>query len=120
MHIDNLCISIMGQDFSKLEIGPRSSRVEVIKDVNTEIDYKNTNNTSAAKKELYELFMDDKIVHISKLEEAEDKLEQEQKNHSYIRQEFNNYKLNQSKMLDNKGHKFKVEKKINTTNSSKQ
>jgi hypothetical protein len=60
---------MMGAGFSK-SIGPKSGYRP---DPNSqpEIDYKDPINAERAKRELYALFLDDKIVHSSSLEEAQ-------------------------------------------------
>jgi len=82
----------MGNDISKTQIGPKSQRIDSLKLSDAEIDYKQEKNAGIAKKELYDLFLDDKIVHVSKIEEALDKIEIMKNETDSLKQELENYK----------------------------
>jgi len=67
----------MGSSFGK-SIGPRSGyRPDA--STNKEIDYRDPLYAERAKRELYTLFLDGKIAHISNLEELQAKLDKMQK-----------------------------------------
>lgn len=64
----------MGSSISK-SLGPRSV-YRPDSNANTEIDYRDPVHKERAKRELYGLFLDGKIVHISNFEELQTKMEQ--------------------------------------------
>lgn len=79
----------MGSDISK-PIGPRSNHNDLLD--NEEIDYRDPINAQKAKNELYALFIDDKIVHISRLDEAENKIAEMEKKIKALEGEVEKYK----------------------------
>ncbi len=61
----------MGVSDSKISIGTKSTKIQ-----NTEenIDYKASVNMRKAKNELYYLFLNDKLIHVEKIEEIQEEL----------------------------------------------
>lgn len=74
----------MGSSFNK-SIGPRSG-YRPDSSTNVEIDYRNPAHAEKAKRELYTLFLDGKIVHISNLEELQSKINKLLQEQSRIKQ----------------------------------
>lgn len=81
----------MGNEQSKA-IGPRSLRSETLELSDEEIDYKDVKNASKAKKELYALFIDDKLTHVSKLEELTTQLDKIEEENKSLREQLDKYK----------------------------
>jgi hypothetical protein len=82
----------MGNTESKVEIGPKSSLERGLEMTNTEIDYKDPQNSKKAKKELYALFLDDKLVHVSRVEESTERISQLEESNKRLQEELDNYK----------------------------
>jgi chromatin segregation and condensation protein Rec8/ScpA/Scc1 (kleisin family) len=75
-------------------VGPKSTHKDEGSD---EVDYKDPRNEARARNELYNLFQEDKIVHVAKLEEAEDKIQRLERENAELKSTLDKYrKLNES------------------------
>jgi hypothetical protein len=91
----------MGQEQS-LYIGNRSLKNNILDD--SEIDYKSPENKTKAKNELYSLFIDEKLVHITKIKEIDMEISKLHEEIYNLKKEIHGYKkLNkQEKIANNK------------------
>lgn len=80
----------MGEQVSKVAIGPKSNGNLSSGEGNS--DLKDPSNAKRAKQELYELFLEDKILHVAIAEELGDKLEKVRAENKRLKEELEAYK----------------------------
>lgn len=89
----------MGSSFTKT-IGPRSE-YRADPNMTIEIDYRDPLHVEKAKRELYELFLDRKIIHVANFEQAQTEIQKLREQRDNLHKLLNSAKTNsQLKMQD--------------------
>lgn len=78
-------------NIQEVEVGSKSSRKHEPA-TDEEVDFKNPMNAARARRELYSLFLQDKIVHSSVAQELHDKIERLQTENTALKKQLEEYK----------------------------
>jgi hypothetical protein len=106
----------MGTTDSKISIGTKSTKTQ--NDTDENIDYKNEKNMRKAKNELYYLFLNDKLIHVEKIEEIQTEMDKLKKEFEIMKSE-NKELLGKLQAYDNlnKSNDEKSETRPSSANS---
>lgn len=80
-----------------VEIGTRSLKMDYIKN-DEPIDWKEAKNASRAKRELYRLFMEDKLILADVIQQYDESIKSLEVENKRLKEEINTYKSRQSQL----------------------